>query len=228
MLNLSAEAEMDEILTQRIKELIHTLHDGELLEEQRALAQQLPNIWPRLAPDERKLLATAKKFFNNNDLLRFAGISLGIALERCLILNWLKPVRASLHYNPGFPLNQADTELEKTLIRKYFQAPDIEGKLTIHDLIETLDNIVLRAKPPNCELKQHLLDYLNQHTYNLLHNPRNNQERKDKLNNFRDIRNHCPHFKEQPPSQADIQTMFDILLEAEDGFYQYFMGAFIK
>jgi len=126
--------EVDVILPQHMKKLIQGLRGSEFEAEFAELNQQFQEIWSKLDAEERKTLAIARRFLQNDELLFAAGVSLGIALERSIIINWLQPVRASLPYNPGFPLNIVSTEaendhLETILFNKYFQNPEMESKL---------------------------------------------------------------------------------------------------
>jgi len=87
VLNLSDAVEIEEILTRSIKKFIHILHDEEFLEEEKALQRKIPNIWAKLAIEERKLLASSLYFFNNNELIHFAAINLGIVFKHNIIVN---------------------------------------------------------------------------------------------------------------------------------------------
>ncbi|MDM8565946.1 tetratricopeptide repeat protein [Candidatus Halobeggiatoa sp. HSG11] len=218
-----------ERLTQRAEQLISKLYSGEVQEEQQTLANQLPEIWPNLDIEDHKLLATALYCLNNEnqELLRLAGVNLGIALERSLTVNWLKPVRDNLSYNPNFPLSTTDSGLVKGfLLPKYFKNSAMPSKLTLSDLISAFTNIILKAEQrPESELKQQLFDYIQQNTDNLLNNS-NNKTRRQNLDLFREKRNRCPHFKDDPFTKQDAQDMFNILIESDDAFYKYFVGGF--
>jgi len=67
------------------------------------------------------------------------------------------------------------------------------------------------------------VDYIEQNSNSLLNNL-DNSDRFKKLDNFREKRNLFSHFK--PFTQQDAQEMFNILIESDDSFYKYFVGAF--
>jgi DNA-directed RNA polymerase subunit H (RpoH/RPB5) len=46
------------------------------------LAQTLSEVWQVLDEQDRKRLATARHGLNDDNLLRFAGISLGLVVEK--------------------------------------------------------------------------------------------------------------------------------------------------
>ncbi len=219
----SNPAEMSDILARRIQTLIHQLHDSELAVEMEKLAQILNGVWHILDEEDRKLLATALHWLNNDNLLRFVGISLGLAVERNLLKRCFYPFREQLPQSIPTPKNEPEG-FEKSF-SDFFEK---KRELTLGSMVGIIEQVIVKQKP-RYPLETAFSQYLSQQPWGnyLLESSSNIRKKlKSGLYHTRNIRNDCAHPNE-PPSRQEIEKMLKNVVTGEQAFMRVFVGAFV-
>ncbi|MCK5524452.1 MAG: tetratricopeptide repeat protein [Thiomargarita sp.] len=223
----SNPAEMSDILARRIQTLIHQLHDSELTAEMEKLAKTLTDVWPILDEADRKLLATALNWLNNDNLLRFAGISLGLAVEKNLLKRCFYPFREQ---STPTPKNEPEG-FEKSFSDFFEKKRD----LTLGSMVGIIEQVIVKQKPrdrdhpENSPLETAFSQYLSQQPWGiyLLESSREKRKKlKSGLYHTRNIRNDCAH-PNKNPSRQEIEKMLENVVTGEQAFFRYFVGAFV-
>jgi tetratricopeptide (TPR) repeat protein len=215
-------AEIGDILAQRIQILIHQLHDSELATAMEKLAQTLSEVWQVLDEQDRKLLATALHCLNDDNLLRFAGMSLGLAVEKNLLERCFYPLREQLQQT-----NQAQQD------KNISDFVEKKRELTLGRMVEIIKHITVPQKPQQEESQDHLLEiafsqYLSQQPWGIRLLESIDKKRIKGLHKITGIRNRCAHpDPEQTPNRDSIEKMLESVVTGEEAFFRYFVGAFV-
>jgi len=218
----SNTADISDILAQRIQTLIHQLHDSELATAMEKLAQTLSEVWQVLDEQDRKLLATGLHCLNDDNLLRFAGISLGLAVEKNLLERCFYPLREQLQ-RTNQP--QEDENMSDFIENK--------RKLTLGRMVVIIKHIIVPQKPEQEESQDHLLEiafsqYLSQQPWGIRLLESIDKKRIKGLHKITDIRNKCAHpDPEETPNRDKIEKMLESVVTGEQAFFRYFVGAFV-
>jgi len=218
----SNTAEIGDILAERIQILIHQLHDSELATAMEKLAQTLSEVWQVLDEQDRKLLATALHCLNDDNLLRFAGISLGLAVEKNLFERCFKPFREQLQRTKE---DKQDENLSEFVEEK--------SKLTLGRMVEIIIHVIVLQKPrqksDDYSIEVAFSQYLPQQPWGilLLDSNRDIHKRlKSGLYQTKNTRNDCAH-PDKTPTRDNIEKMLENVVTGEQAFFRYFVGAFV-
>jgi tetratricopeptide (TPR) repeat protein len=199
--------EISDIVAQRIQTLIGQLHDSELAAAMEKLAQTLTDVWPLLDEQDRKLLATALHCLNDDHLLRFAGLSLGLAVEKNLFERCFQPFCEQLQ------------QTQSSLPEKDKMEECSKKQLTLGSMIWRMAHITDKTDPITIALSE----YLSQQPWGI-----RLLEKKliGRLRGITEIRNKCAHPNETP-TRDEIEKMRKLVVADERAFFRYFVGAFV-
>jgi tetratricopeptide (TPR) repeat protein len=221
----SNPAEMSDILARRIQTLIHQLHNSELAVEMEKLAQILNGVWQILDEEDRKFLATALFCLNNDNLLRFVGMSLGSAVEKNLLKRCFYPFREQLQQtNQPLPQENEPEGFEKSF-SDFFEK---KRELTLGSMVGIIEHVIVKQKP-RYPLETAFSQYLFQQPWgiSLLESSREKRKKlKSGLYQTRNIRNDCAH-PNKTPSRQEIEKMLKNVVTGEQAFMRVFVGAFV-
>ncbi|EDN68187.1 hypothetical protein BGP_1156 [Beggiatoa sp. PS] len=210
------DTEINDFLMPRIEQLINQLHDSELAMAMEKLAQILTDVWPLLDKQDRKFLAFALHYLNDDNLLRFAGMSLGLAVEKNLSERCFKPFREQLQqtHQPQQEQDEPD-EIEAHL----------KNKLTLGEFVVIIDHVIGHKKARN-SVEAALLEYLSQQPWGVRLLQSIDKTLTRKLQGIKGMRNKCAHPNETP-TRDDIEKMLRLVVTGEQAFFRYFVGAFM-
>jgi len=196
------DTEINDFLMPRIEQLINQLHDSELATAMEKLAQILTDVWPLLDGQDRKFLAFALHYLNDDNLLRFAGMSLGLAVEKNLSERCFKPFCQQLQQMP-----QDKDKMEVCS----------KSQLTLGNMVWRMAHITDKIDPITVALSE----YLSQQPWGI-----RLLELIGRLRGITDRRNDCAH-PDKTPTHDDIEKMLRLVVTDERAFFRYFVGAFV-
>jgi tetratricopeptide (TPR) repeat protein len=222
------EAQISEILTRRMQEFIEQLHESAFSEAMQKVESALSDVWSALDSEDRKWLATAWHCLEAQGLQTFAGLNLGIAIEKNLLQRWIYPVREQAQEQQiQFTIEDEENSYQTQLV-EFLNHPN--KHLTLGVLVKFLNQLAHSSKGPSCKAEQSLFDYLSQqpNVDQLLNQPKNVTKIRNKaLYKILDIRNRVAHPK-NPPTRPQLEQMLkDVVTDPQHAFFRYFVGIFI-
>ncbi|EGV27715.1 hypothetical protein ThidrDRAFT_4477, partial [Thiorhodococcus drewsii AZ1] len=223
------ERKLDEGLARAVAEANRSLSESELAEARSELAQRLGPIWDQILQDtERCFLACGRRCLGQENLARYAGLELGLAVEWSLARRLFHPVRE--HWRAE-SRGEAESLFGEEAIAAQV-ARFLDGKkadLELGPMVAALQRTLKHGEESADPLDRLLGTVLRQALPNpdALLAPASRRRRAQALESLRTLRNDCAHPKE-PPTRERLATHWkEIVEDPDEAFYQYFGRALL-
>ncbi|WP_295388813.1 tetratricopeptide repeat protein [uncultured Thiodictyon sp.] len=213
------EAKIAAALNRAVADASQAVCDGELAAARLQLQALLDPVWTQvLGAQEQRFLACGLHCLEHEWLSRYAGLNLGLALERTLVEQVFQPLRQDWRTGTDVGKDRMGAQV----------AAFLDGKrdhLMLGPMAITLKRALHHGAGTVDPIERLLLNRFGAH---LLRSASEVRQRRGKaLNAMLDLRNHCAH-RPEAPSQAQVRGMWENLVEdPADAFYQYFGRALL-
>ena len=200
---LDIESEIVDTVAHRLSELAAELFPSEIAGVAASVQEQLGSIWEALSEDEQKYLATGRRLMGDEPLHRFAGLSLGLAVEKSLsdyLFNYLRnPVQDQ--QLPEVQVNDNKDRLE-SIVANFFNSNKCDH-LMLGQMVGAFNRAAHSDTPATRPADRLIAAYLAElpGAQNLLEADKATRTiRRKALDRINEIRVNCAHPK-QPPGK---------------------------
>ncbi|HFD38883.1 MAG TPA: hypothetical protein ENJ31_03410 [Anaerolineae bacterium] len=223
------EAEVCEAVARAVEEANQRLAACELEAETAVLKAQLGDIWEALAEQERRHLACAYRCLKQDELMRYAGLDFGLAVEWSLLKRIFEPLQQWCQDQiPGDRV--LEDAVKQTVLGEYFlgRRRGLSLGLMSRAFVEAL-----RAEEgdpsPQVQMIRSLINSMPRGAQLFPASGKQGKQRGKNLDRICELRNRCAHPGGEPPEAAALQALSRLVVEDEEnGFYRYFGQACLE